>query len=191
MSKPVLTGLDGYARAKKMPAYDAGLVMILVSASFGASKAHATEGGGTAYPVGVNNVLAGILPPPGETRLYDYAEEYSADRSNDGEGHSHVPGFNLNLKVNAFRFLHTWDTQVGPFSLTSGIVLPIADVTAKVGGRRQEIFGLGDVGLQLSLFGWHNDARNFFVNFGPNVGVRPCGWTGCGVRPCGWTGWAI
>lgn len=53
----------------KVPARSLAVVAL---ACLLASSVEATENGQTSYPMGVNTVLNGILPPPGETQFYNY-----------------------------------------------------------------------------------------------------------------------
>ncbi|MFD2272338.1 hypothetical protein ACFS07_17405 [Undibacterium arcticum] len=62
----------------------------------GCAAAHATEGGGSVYPNGVDNFAAGAMPPPGIYGMV-FGEHYTADRLNDKDG-NRVP---LNFKVTA------------------------------------------------------------------------------------------
>ncbi|XYJ90996.1 hypothetical protein AEMCBJ_26190 [Cupriavidus necator] len=64
-----------------------------------ASNAEATENGQTSYPVGVNTVLNGILPPPGETQFYNYTLYYHAGKFAGPHGESLLPGFQLNAFI--------------------------------------------------------------------------------------------
>ena len=58
-----------------------------------ASLAHATENGQISYPVGVNTVLNGLLPPPGATQFFNYSIYYSADRFAGPHGAAPFPAF--------------------------------------------------------------------------------------------------
>jgi hypothetical protein len=57
---------------------------------------HATEGGGTVYPLGVNTVISGKMPPDGLTAFL-YLSEYHADATKDGDGHdkANIKDFDL------------------------------------------------------------------------------------------------
>ena len=142
---------------------------VLVVASGG--QALASEGGGTTYPIGVNNVLPGIMPRPGEYRYYDYSQSYSSDEFLNATGKSSVPNFRVRIYANAFRFLHTWAGMLGPFTVTSGFGVPISDIQLSAGNRKGYGFGIGDVQLQPVIVAWHNPKSTFFVNVAPNVYV--------------------
>ncbi|QDQ82273.1 SphA family protein [Paraburkholderia megapolitana] len=144
-------------------------VLAVAAAGVLHGPALASELGGSSYPIGVNNVLSGILPPPGEFRFYNYYQNYSSNEFAGPNGNSRIPGYQLNLNVDALRPLYTWAPQFGAFTITSGIVIPIVNVDLKVGARHEVLTGLGDIGLQPLLIGWKNAAGTLFINGGPNV----------------------
>ncbi|VWC98374.1 phenol degradation protein [Burkholderia lata] len=53
----------------------------------------ATENGQISYPFGVNTVLNGMLPPPGNTQYFNYALYSASNRFAGPDGGSAVPGF--------------------------------------------------------------------------------------------------
>ena len=146
-------------------------VVLTTAIAVVAAPALATEGGGNTYPIGVNTVLSGVLPPPGETRYFDYAQHYEADELDNGNGQSRIPGFWVEAYVNAARPLHTWRETLGPFSVTSVIVVPLVDIKLKVGAREKAISGVGDIDLQPALLAWKNKQKTLFFSFGPGVYV--------------------
>jgi len=133
-----------------------------VAALVAAAPSHATENGAIAYPIGVNTIMAGAMPGPGETWYQNYAVYYTADAFTNSQGTSSVPGFSANVAVNAGRLFHTWDVDLGPFRLASGIVVPVmnADVGTVFGSQGN--FGFGDITLQPVDIGWSNADRTFF-----------------------------
>ena len=87
------------------------------------AQAWAVEGGATQLPSGSNTVAPAVLPAPGETAYYNYTLYYHADSFKDGNGKDFIPGFNLNVIAEAPRITHTWETMLGPFNLSSNVVL--------------------------------------------------------------------
>src|SRR5258708_12970715 len=57
---------------------------------------HATEGGGNNYPVGVNTLLSGIQPPPGN-HTYLYLQEYWATTLEGNTAHRSTTLSDLSL----------------------------------------------------------------------------------------------
>lgn len=109
------------------------------------TSAFATEGGGSAYPGGVENYLTGAAPPPGFHALV-YGNVYSADTLRDASGDKlAVPGFKVNAQALSTRLV--WST---PFTLPNGnlvlhTILPLVNLEVSVPGTRQSKTGLGDV----------------------------------------------
>lgn len=130
------------------------------------APARATEGNQIAYPLGVNTVLGGIHPPPGETRYYNYLQYYTAGETDNFQGRSVVRDFDLRAVVNAARLLHSYklgsNQQVW---FTSGVVLPLVDLKVTAGGRHKETTGIGDLILQ-QYVNWRDAHRKLFLSAG-------------------------
>ena len=141
----------------------------LVLFSLCSMPALATENGLLEYPIGVNTVLPGILPPPGGTEFYNYTQYYDGQASVGPTGDKLVPGFHANVGVDALRLLHTWRFLAGPFTLTSGIVTPILTNDLHVAGRSGNAFGLLDLTLQPAYLGYVNPAHTVFTYAGLDV----------------------
>ncbi|TWC76438.1 hypothetical protein FB593_12011 [Rhizobium sp. SJZ105] len=135
------------------------------------SPAIATENGTTAYPIGVYTIANGIIPAPGETWVQNYSVYYDSSEYSDGSGNSLVPGFNSRAVVNATRVFHTWDETFGPFTLSSGVVLPLIGVDVRSDLSHSNDFALGDITLEPLYLGWSNPQKNFFIYGGVNVFV--------------------
>ena len=105
----------------------------------------ATEGGGTSKALGVDTVMAGVMPPPG-LRLTNFLARYDTSHTLDGSGNDRAGLSNFDLYVNAetFRLQYVWprvkvwgatiETRVG-FS---------AVVDAAVERIGQKLLGLGE-----------------------------------------------
>lgn len=137
----------------------------------GIEFAHATENGNIAYPIGVNTVMAGAMPGPGETWLQNYSVYYTANAFSGIDGSSAVPGFDANVAVNASRFFHNWGLDLGPFQVASGVVIPFMNVDIGTIAGSSADFGVGDITLQPLLLGWSNADRTFFGYFGLDIYV--------------------
>lgn len=133
--------------------------------------ASATENGLATYPVGVNTVLDGLLPPPGATQFYNYTEHYVANKFADSDGKSAVPGFRSDVLVEAPRVVHTWGSQIGPFTLSSGIVIPIVHLSVDVPGGSDHRTGVGDMIVQPIMVGYSNPSHTFFAFVSPDFGL--------------------
>lgn len=138
---------------------------------------NATENGAIAYPIGVNTIMAGAMPGPGDTWLQNYTIYYAADAFTNGEGNSAVPGFGADVFANAVRIFHTWDVEFGPFRLASGIVVPFMNTDVGTVFGSQSNFGFGDITLQPLYLGWSNAEKTFFGFSGVDVFVPTGGAT--------------
>jgi hypothetical protein len=136
---------------------------------------YASENGQSSYPVGVNTVLNGLLPAPGQTYYYDYFLVYHAGQFNDGHGDSSVPAFRAHVIVNASRIVHTWETPIGPFTAASGVVLPLANINNAIAGNHEHDTAQGDVIVHSLFLGYTNDAHNVFGFFAPLDVLLPTG----------------
>jgi len=138
---------------------------------FYAHGASAVEQGQTTYPNGVNTVLTGLLPKPGETRFYNYTEYYSANAFVGSDGKAIVPGFQLDVIAEAPRIVHSWQQTLGPFTVSSGLIAPFLRVSVSVPGASQTRYGLGDLILQPLFFGYSSPRHDFFAFVTADVGV--------------------
>lgn len=132
---------------------------------------YATENGNIAYPIGVNTIMAGAMPAPGVTWFEDYSVYYTANSFSGIDGNSMVPGFDAKFTVNAVRIFHNWGADLGPWQLTSGVVIPFinADLSTIAGSSAD--FGVGDINLQPLMLGWISPDRSFFGYFGVDIHV--------------------
>lgn len=147
-------------------------VLLLSSTLASVRLANATENGQITYPVGVNTVLNGILPAPGQTQFYNYTQFYDANRFNGANGDKLIPGFKVQAFVDAPRILHTWSAMLGPFTMTSGVIVPLAHVSVDVPGASGTKNGLGDIILQPLFIGYSNPTHTFFAFAAPfDVGI--------------------
>lgn len=147
-----------------------GLV-VLMHCLLSLHVARATENGLTTYPIGVNTVLDGVMPPPGSTQLYNYTEYYFANKFAGPDGKSSVPGFHSEVLVDAPRVVHTWGQKFGPFTLSSGLVLPFARLHLDVPGASGSRTALGDIIAQPFILGYVNPSHTLFAFVSPDVSL--------------------
>lgn len=138
---------------KKSQRFIAGAAALLaVSTSF------ATEGGGSSYPIGAENHLAGAAPPPGAYAM-EYVNVYSADRLNDGQGKAvPVPGFKAKATAAATRISWVTTTPVMGGQLLAQVILPLVSVKVSAAGQSSSRSGLGDVSLGTGV-AWHHSPQ--------------------------------
>jgi len=126
--------------------------------------AHATQGGGGAYPNGAEDFMSGALPPPG-TYLLNYLQYYSSDRLNDNNGDKIAPGFKLNVVADVVRVVHVTKQQLLGASWAMHLFLPVVNMDVTVPGRGNDHrTGLGDIIIDPMILGWHG--ANWHVTTG-------------------------
>jgi hypothetical protein len=89
------------------------IVKVMLAALLSAAlpwMAHATEGGGGAYPNGAEDFMAGAVPPPGDYFI-NYFNYYAADRLKNNNGDT-FKGFDLKVAADVLRFIHVTDKKV-------------------------------------------------------------------------------
>lgn len=121
-------------------------------------NASATEGGGSIYPHGVENYMAGALPPPGVYGIV-YGESYGADRVNDGSGNNlNVPDFKVSANVVALRPVWVTGQKIAGGDLVVHSIIPLVNLSVKAAGASQSKTGVGDITVGAGL-GFHHSAN--------------------------------
>jgi hypothetical protein len=96
--------------------------------------AKATENGASVFPVGVETVMTGMQPHPGQTTFYNFDCSYSANEFDNASGKSAVPDFKLRVVATAFKVTHNWgisflggtiDSQVAVPLVYQGLTVPV------------------------------------------------------------------
>lgn len=124
-------------------------------ACFACTTASASEGGGTVYPNGADNFMAGALPPPGTYGML-FATRYTADRVNGPGGNNlNVPGFKVTANVLAPRFIWVTGSKVMGGDLVLHAIAPIVNLKVSVAGVSQTKTGLGDLTVGPGI-GYHH-----------------------------------
>jgi hypothetical protein len=132
-------------------------------------SAQSTENGNSQWPIGVQSVLAAIMPPPGATQFYSYTQYYHADKFVDSKGRRTVPGFKLDVVATATRVIHTWEKQVDGWDVSSGATLAGNSVDVHAAGSHDKSAGLNYAYLNLLYFTYQLDNLHFM--FGPSLYV--------------------
>ncbi|KAB0488401.1 MULTISPECIES: transporter [Pseudomonas] len=128
------------------------------------SSAQATEGGGSVYPVGVNTVASGRLPPPGLTSFW-YLSDYVANSTKDSDGHDKagIHNFDLNVQAISLRldYVYTDFTLLGA-KVETRMALPLVkgEISFDVDTPRGRVHktehqdGMGDLTLVPLILSW-------------------------------------
>jgi len=134
-------------------------IVIAAVAVLASGSALATEGGGSIYPIGVENYVCCALPPPGVYGMV-YAGRYSADqvRGNSGQVVT-PPTFKVTASAVVPRIVWVTPQTVAGASLAVHAILPIVDLDVDVmPGLRQGKTGIGDMIFGPAL-GWHHSPQ--------------------------------
>jgi hypothetical protein len=115
--------------------------------------AHATEGGGGAYPNGVEGFLVAALPPPG-FYFVNYLVHYSSDRLNDKNGDKVPINFHVNATANASRFLYRSDKGILGGELGAYVILSLVHLSADTYLGSKSKSGIGDITFG-PVLSWH------------------------------------
>ncbi|MFY9673202.1 MAG: transporter [Terriglobales bacterium] len=127
------------------------------------SRAYATENGGSVYPVGVETVLTGIQPRPGETRLYEYTVFYAANEFDGAKGKSAIPDFRLRLFANAIKVTHNWGAHFMGGTVESQIGVPFVYEHLHTQAGSSSQFGLTNVNIiPISVTYQHGDVHWYY-----------------------------
>lgn len=120
------------------------LTLVGVASAAFLPGAHATEGGGSSYPMGAENYLTGAMPPAG---LYGqvFAESYRADRLLDNSGNKAVDDFRLSADVIAPRLIWVTGQKLFDGDLAFHLNVPLVDLKVEISGQHQRKSGMGDI----------------------------------------------
>jgi hypothetical protein len=136
---------------------------VLVGAAL-CAQASATEGGGSIYPNGVENFLAGAMPPPGFYPLV-YATSYHATELRDDRGDdiaAAIGGFKANVAGVIPRFIWVTGQKVMGGQLALHAIIPLLNVDVRVGSNHNRNTGIGDINLAAAL-GYHVSPELHYV----------------------------
>ena len=122
----------------------------------------ATERGISAYPNGAEDFWSGAVPPPG-TYFINYFTYYTADDFNDKNGDSAIPGWDLNLTANIFRFIHITKYKILGGFWGMHVFLPFlnVDVETETPLGSDNKAGFGDIIVDPFILSWHSKNWHF------------------------------
>ncbi|MBF8670624.1 transporter [Pseudomonas putida] len=144
----------------------ANLLRLAVCASlFGAANlSHATEGGGTSYPLGAENYMSGAMPPAG---FYGqlFVNHYEADNLRGNDGRKLPVDFRVRANAIVPRLIWVSDYTVLGGSLALHAIVPLVDVKVSLNGQSQHNIGLGDVIFGPALGFHHSDKFHSILAF--------------------------
>ena len=125
-----------------------------------ALAANATENGASVYPVGVETVMPGMMPPPHGTMLYEYTAFVSANQVDDGGGKAVPVEFKLRVTALAFKVVHNWGWHFLGGTVESNMAIPFVGQQLHVIPGNFIKAAVGNVafsplGLRYAMGRWH------------------------------------
>lgn len=117
------------------------------------------------YPIGVEGVKGGTLPPPG-FYLRDYNYFYGATQVNDANGDKAPVDFSAFGYANAIRPVWITDLKILGASYGMDVLVPIMYQEVKVNGVRRDAFGLGDIFAEPVTLSWHWQKLDLGIGYG-------------------------
>ena len=124
--------------------------------------AGATENGGSVYPVGVETVMTGVQPRPGETRLYEYTCFYMANEFDGPSGKSAMPEFKLRVFANAVKITRNWGIHFLGGTIESQIGVPFIYEQLRVQPGKFSQFGLTNVNIIPVSVTYHKGSLHWY-----------------------------
>jgi hypothetical protein len=111
------------------------------------APASATENGASVYPVGVETVMTGMQPHPGQTMIYNYDCFYSANEFDDSHGHKEPIDFKLRVAASAVKVTHNWGWRFLGGTIDSQVAVPFVYQQLHVPPGKFTRFSVGNVDL--------------------------------------------
>lgn len=117
------------------------------------------------YPIGVEGLKGGTLPPPG-VYLRDYNLFYFSDRLNDRYGDEVPMSFEAFGYANAIRpiWITKWSLLGGSYGMD--VLVPLIYKDLKAGGMSDSQFNLGDIFVEPITLSWHWARADLGVGYG-------------------------
>lgn len=117
------------------------------------------------YPIGVEGLKSGTLPPPG-FYLRDYNLAYYSDRLNDAHGDKVPVDFEAFVYANAIRPIWITDFKILGANYGCDVLVPFLYKNVKVGGDRDDTFNLGDIFIEPVTLSWHWQRADAGIGYG-------------------------
>ena len=130
-----------------------GQLVLAAAIATTATPSFATEGGGSTWPLGLENFVAAALPPPGFYGMV-FGNYYHADRLKDGQGNTIPLAFDLKAAVVAPRLVWVTGEKFLGGQLAFHAVAPLLNLKVSVAGTSQTKSGLGDMTVG-PVLGYH------------------------------------
>ena len=125
--------------------------------------ASATENGASVYPVGVETVMPGMMPPSHGTMFYEYTASVSANQTDDASGNRvPIPDFKLRVFAIAFKVVHNWGWNFLGGTLESNVAVPFVHQELHVPPGKFTKLAVGNIALSPLGVRYANRHWHFF-----------------------------
>lgn len=117
------------------------------------------------YPVGVEGLKSGTIPPPG-FYLRDYNLAYFSDRLHDAHGDKRPVDFEAFVYANAIRPIWITDFKILGANYGCDVLVPFLYKNVKVANNRDDTFNLGDIFIEPITLSWHWQRADAGIGYG-------------------------
>lgn len=119
------------------------------------------------YPIGVEGLKGGSLPPPG-LYLRDYNLFYFADRLNDANSGGVPADFKVFVYAQAPRLVWITDKKILGGNYGADVLVPFiyTDLQVEAAGFRDTSFGMGDIFVEPITLSWHWQKFDLGIGYG-------------------------
>jgi hypothetical protein len=136
------------------------LILCCTAGAITASMALATENGASVYPAGVETVMPGMAPAPGQTLFLTFNDYYTANGLANSQGQNAVPGFQLQVEAFAVKIVHNWGVHLLGGTLVSAAAQPFLyeNLAAPFGAQAKTGFANPDIQVGAIAYAkgdWH------------------------------------
>lgn len=125
------------------------MLTMVSSFLFQANTSVAMEGGGTSYPLGVEQHMLGAVPKDPGFYNINYVQHYTAHRLRGNSGAKAVDDFDLRAEAFVSRLVYVSNKELFGGRVAGHIVVPYVNLDVKLNGRTDTDKGIGD-----SVFGF-------------------------------------
>jgi hypothetical protein len=158
-----MSGIFGEASIKR----SGKVILLCLAGSFItglllSGEAYATENGVSVYPLGVDTVLGGMMPPPKETKFFVFESFYSANEKDNSVGQSVVPEFKVRVFASAVRVSHNWGVPVLGGMLESIFAVPVVYEQLHIAPGKYDKAGISNVDLSPVVVGYNKGNWHWF-----------------------------
>ena len=126
------------------------------------SIANATENGASAFPVGVETVMTGMQPHPGQTTFYEYTCFYEANETDNSNGKKEPIDFKLRVFATAIKVNHTWDFKLFGGHFNTNIAIPLIYQELHVPPGKFSKYAMGNVDIVPFGVNYHTGIAHWY-----------------------------